>query len=360
MSRIWLSFLKDRLSWILLVWIVFFLVFGYKQLFLFFGHDGSEWFLELPYLLLLVSIILVAFLIAQFIRYYPYYRWLDKLKMVQSVEDWTWITGPGQEGKWISEVINHFQDLVVKEMESWREQEEKYRESIETWVHQMKTPISVLSLMAQEKEAWRSPADRVAMEEEVEKLNQGLNLILHLARLRTFSIDVQLKPVSLVPVIRKLMNQHKRRLIRYRIFPKLDCKEEDIVVFTDPKWNEFVLDQIFQNALKYMALSKRQGTIQWTIERQRDHVVLTLRDEGPGIPDYDLPRVFEPFFTGENGRIYSQSTGMGLYLVKKVIDLLGHQVTIDSNLGKGTIITIKYGIKGADHVSQYRMLSTRL
>lgn len=353
----WLVFLKDRLSWIALVWVVFFLVFGYKHLFSFFDPDGSKWFAEFPYLFIMVAVILGVFLIIQYVRICSYYQWLNKLKRVQSLENWSWRHGPGQERKMVHEAIVHFQEIVEREMKTWHEQEKEYQEFIEAWVHQMKTPVSALSLMAQQKEGLTHPEDRLAMEEEIEKLNQGLDLVLHLARLRTFAIDVQIKPTPLVQTIRQLINQNKRRLIRYRIFPKLECDEEEIIVYTDPKWNRFALDQLLQNAMKYMILSQRQGTIRWTVKRQKDRIVLSIQDEGPGIPDYDLPRVFQPFFTGENGRIYPQSTGMGLYLVKKIMNLLGHPVTIDSVLKKGTIVKVEYGLDGVSHVSQYRSLS---
>lgn len=347
-------FLKDRLPWIGLVMGVFALLFFYQRLVAFYDPDLIGWMSEFPYLFIVVSVLLAVFLMIEYGRYRSYYETVEKLAHLKSLENWGWRRGPGQEGKMVGEAIDNLQKLMDQEMEALKERERQHQEFIEVWVHQMKTPVSALSLMAQQAKGLADREDRIAMEEEVERLNQGLELILHLARLRSFAIDVQLKPTPLIQTIRDLINENKRRLIHHRIFPKLVCEEDEVLVYTDPKWNRFVLDQLLQNAIKYMILSQRQGTIEWTVTRKPDRILLTLRDEGPGIPDHDVPRVFHPFFTGENGRIYPQSTGMGLYLVRKVTDLLGHRVMIDSVWGKGTVAKVEYLLDGVSHVDRYR------
>ena len=118
----------------------------------------------------------------------------------------------------------------------------------------------------------------------------------------------------------------------------LELSELDGVVFTDEKWLIFILNQLIQNSLKYQSL--KEGKVRISSEVKSDQIILKISDNGIGILTQDLPRVFEKSFTGSNGRTVSTSTGMGLFIVKKLVDQLGHQIQIFSKVNEFTEVQI--------------------
>ena len=124
------------------------------------------------------------------------------------------------------------------------------------------------------------------------------------------------------------------------VFPKMEGVE-DFYVTSDRKWLEFIIEQIIQNSIKYTKVKNMEGkkVLIRLSEKEKERLLL-IEDNGVGIAKEDLGRVFNPFFTGENGRNYTESTGMGLYLVKSVLDGLGHSIEIESEEGSFTRVKI--------------------
>jgi signal transduction histidine kinase len=144
-------------------------------------------------------------------------------------------------------------------------------------------------------------------------------------------------------VVRKVVNGRRRQFIRQELFPHLSVEAADCTVLSDAKWLAFAVDQVVGNALKYGAQAGQEGQSLTIRLRSGERCLeLNIADTGPGIPPQDLPRVFEPFFTGENGRKYAGATGVGLYLVRRVMDELGHDVSIQSTPGEGTTVTFRF------------------
>jgi len=215
------------------------------------------------------------------------------------------------------------------------------------WVHQMKTPLSVLDMQLQQT------ADRLkqgkslstneqadlsrSMSEETEKLNNGLDLMLSSARLDKLELDLHIKPVELHTVIREYINRYKKLLIQYSIFPKLTG---EAIAATDQKWFGFIMNQLITNAIKYSKLKAGSKSLYIVIDKQSDVTSVTIKDEGIGIAATDIKRIFDPFFTGQNGRMTGESTGMGLYLAKEVCQRLGHMLKVSSSQGEGAEFTL--------------------
>lgn len=214
-------------------------------------------------------------------------------------------------------------------------QQNRHLQFMNQWVHQMKTPISVIEMMLQED----GPLDKKSTQEEIERLKHGLEMVLMNARLDTFEEDMKIEQTSLKQIITEVVNQHKRLFISNHVFPSISI-DEDIEVPTDAKWMKFIIGQFLTNAVKY---TKQDGKkVYITVERQEEGISMVIRDEGIGIPPNDLKRVTKPFFTGENGRQSRESTGMGLYLAKQICGKLGHQLIIESTVGVGTTITVRF------------------
>jgi two-component system, OmpR family, sensor histidine kinase YxdK len=221
------------------------------------------------------------------------------------------------------------------ELHHYQHKLKEHIQFINQWVHQMKTPLSVIHLMIQDEDDPRF----TAIADELDRLKKGLDMVLYTARLDEFEHDFYVEMLPLEQVVRSVTSNQKRLFIRNRVFPSFQIGE-DLIIASDEKWLSFVLTQIITNAVRYTTDENRKIFLKGLT---RDgNVVLEIQDQGVGIPESDLPRVFDPYFTGENGRNFQESTGMGLYLVKQICDKLGHRVEIESTLNKGTTVRITF------------------
>lgn len=206
---------------------------------------------------------------------------------------------------------------------------------INQWVHQMKTPLSVIHLMVQDDDDPRA----VAIGDELDRLRKGLEMVLYTARLDTFEHDFLVETLDVERLVRSVTSGQKRLFIRCKVFPVIEM-EGPLAIASDEKWLSFVLTQIVTNAVRYT--TKENGKIRFRGFTRGRETVLEITDEGVGIPESDLPRVFDAYFTGENGRSFQESTGMGMYLVKQICDKLGHRVELESRVGQGTTVRIVF------------------
>lgn len=225
-----------------------------------------------------------------------------------------------------------FYDLLYETDKSMREEITRnsatlddFCEYLELWIHEAKTPIATMTLLN------RNPD----ISTELATLDNYLEQILYFARSKNANQDYLFKTVELGQIIDRLAERNRVVLQKHQI--QLEISNLDITVNTDPKWLEFIINQILQNSIKYGA-----KTIKISATKQNDQVELKIIDDGIGIAEKDLPRVFEKSFTGQNGRKFSgtYSTGMGLYIVKNLCDKLGHDITITSVEQSGTEVTV--------------------
>ena len=204
------------------------------------------------------------------------------------------------------------------------------------WVHQIKTPIAALRLLLAEEEDERSQE----MWEELFSIEQYVEMALQFSRLSAKSTDFVIGEVSLDKVVREAIHKYARLFVRKKI--KMELSSIDTQVLTDEKWLEFVIEQILSNAIKYTA----GGTIsiyqKITVTDEKKEVKeLIIEDTGIGIAPEDLPRIFEKGYTGYNGHADKRSTGIGLYLCRKIMRKLSHEITIESEIGVGTKVHLK-------------------
>ena len=168
------------------------------------------------------------------------------------------------------------------------------------------------------------------MKLELFKVEQYVEMVLSYLRMEDMSGDLVFEEYSLDEIVRQAVRKYSRMFILKKI--RLDLGPLDHQVLTDEKWLVFVVEQILSNALKYT----KEGGISIYMTSYRDRPVLAIEDTGIGISAEDLPRVFEKGFTGYNGRADKKSTGIGLYLCKKIMDRLHHNIYIESQEGQGT------------------------
>lgn len=239
---------------------------------------------------------------------------------------------------------NQFQKQLI----NMRKKQEEHMIFMDRWIHQMKTPLSVLELMAKDLDEPASSSFR----EETDRLKTGLHMVLYMARLRTIEEDFHIRRVPLYKLVQEVNQENKRMFIRNHIYPQVNVKHEGLTAETDEKWLFFMITQLIHNAVKYSA--EKSNKIQITLFKKYGYPVLEVKDFGVGIPEEDMKRIFNAFYTGENGRKYRESTGMGLFLVNEVALYLGHELEVESTVGEGSVFRIIF------NNSQYSYFKTNL
>ncbi|MFF3102185.1 sensor histidine kinase [Viridibacillus arvi] len=203
-----------------------------------------------------------------------------------------------------------------------------------SWFHEIKTPISVSRLIIENEK--KNPVLN-SIEEEVDTIEGYVEQALYFVRADDFNQDYFIVPVDLGVVIRLIIKQNAKIFIRKKI--KLKLEVESTEVLTDQKWLVYILAQILSNALKY---TSPQGEVNISTEEDDIERRLIIEDNGIGIDQADIQRVFDKGFTGMNGRSHGNSTGMGLYLAKRLANKLGHSITITSEKNLFTVVTIHF------------------
>lgn len=194
------------------------------------------------------------------------------------------------------------------------------------WVHQIKTPIAAMRLLLRE-----DPAEHVRdLEAELFRVERYVELALSYLRLDGGSTDYLIREYALDAILRQAARKYAPLFIRGKV--SLEMEESGLRVLTDEKWLQLVVEQVLSNAVKYAP----GGSVKVWCEGER----LFVRDNGVGIAPEDLPRVFDRGFTGCNGRMDKRATGIGLYLSREICRRLGHTISVDSEPGKGTLVTI--------------------
>src|SRR5690606_31040269 len=196
----------------------------------------------------------------------------------------------------------------------------------------IKTPIASTRLIIENNQTGVTRN----IQEEVKKIEEYIEQVLYYSRSNNVSKDYLIKEVSIVDLVRGVIKRNSRDFISKGI--SIDLEKVEGTVFSDAKWLEFILNQLIGNAIKY--IRERDGKVIIHTVRNENNIVLTIEDNGIGISEKDIYRVFEKGFTGENGRKFGRSTGIGLYLCKKLADQLGLGLTITSKMGEGTKVSI--------------------
>lgn len=220
----------------------------------------------------------------------------------------------------------------IKEVEKERRE---YKEYIEEWVHEIKTPIASVSLICEN----HSFLKKKEIVKELFKLEKLVEQVLYYARSEQTEKDYVIKEEVLEELVHQSLLKYRSLILEKKI--EVVTENLDIEVYTDPKWMIFILNQMIGNAIKYMDKEKRSLTIQSI--KEKEEILLCIEDNGSGIPGSALPRVFEKGFTGVDRR-NQNATGMGLYLSKKLCDKLGHSIHIESKEEIGTKVYLSFPI----------------
>ena len=223
---------------------------------------------------------------------------------------------------------------MLEQIGEIRRERLEYKEYIEQWIHEIKTPIAAMKLLC---ENHRMDFTRELLL-ELEKTNRFTEQALYYARSEHTEKDYAVREISLADVVHQAIADNKYLLLQNAV--RIEVGDMGDMVYSDEKWVRFILNQLIVNAVKYRA---EKPELRFSVCRRQDKEVLSVEDNGIGIPACDLPRIFEKGFTGENGRTAQQATGIGLYLCKRLCDKLGIGITAES-AGSGTVIRLFFHI----------------
>lgn len=239
------------------------------------------------------------------------------------------------EGEILMDVMYEVDRSMKERLNEIEQSYVEFKEYLEMWIHQIKIPISAIKLMN-----YNGNIDVAKQLVQINRMNDYVEQILYYARADAPEKDYILKKCNLEGIINNVLLQQKELLLGSRIKIQKNNTDKDVV--TDVKWITFMLGQIINNSVKYMDKNK-ESYISFEVEEAKYKTILTIKDNGIGIAIKDVPRVFERSFTGENGRKNNVSTGMGLYICKRLCDKLGHEIDISSVDGEETSVSILFG-----------------
>ncbi|WP_167957540.1 sensor histidine kinase [Anaerosporobacter faecicola] len=229
------------------------------------------------------------------------------------------------------QIIKKSNKDVIEKINELNDAKQDYKEYIEGWVHEVKTPLAYLTLYgANHKEQWNQTVTA-----ELNKIDTYIDMVLYYARLDSVYKDYLIQKMDLAEVVKDTISKNKPYLRQNQV--RLSIAFEETIVSSDAKWIAFILNQIIRNAVQYRR--KEGAAILFSTEERKDCVVLTIEDNGVGIKEEELGRIFDKGFTGSNGRKdQSKATGIGLYLCQKLSERIGIRLQVESKEGEYTRI----------------------
>ncbi len=325
-------FLSDRLGRIIL-WLVCF-----AAAVLFLAATGTQ----IDVLIILLLILLLVFLMVQATDYLRDRARLRELESILENLDKKYLFTecvPSADNfykRCLFDLMRRAGQAMISAISDTHAAQRDYREYVESWVHEIKTPITAARLVCRQVEG----EPRRKLDSELAQIEAHVERALFYARAESPEHDCVIRPTSLSEIVSQTVERHRTLLMQSGV--RIETQGLEQQVYTDKKWAAFILGQLLQNSARY-----RGDTPVITISAKplAKQVQLTIQDNGIGIPAHELPRVFDRGFTGSNGRSRGGATGMGLYLCKKMSGFLELDIQLTSEEGVGTCVTLSFPAK---------------
>ncbi|UHA71873.1 sensor histidine kinase [Paenibacillus sp. 481] len=292
---------------------------------------------------LLYTHVIGLFLVSMYIIGGYYYRrsfYIELKEMMHNKKEDFLVALPepqNEEQALFVEVIKKMQNTHYKQMRKFMHEKRDHQDFIMSWIHEVKLPIAASGLLLENRAGKTVDFLADKLEDELNKMDSYVEQALYYSRIDSFSKDYFITDVALDQIVKKSVKKYAKLFITKRV--RFQMNEGERLVQSDSKWLVFMMDQMVANALKYV---HEAGEISFKVEEDSTEKRLLIQDSGIGIKPEDLPRVFERGFTGANGRTHAKSTGMGLYLAKQMALKLGHKLSIESEEGAYTRVTIHF------------------
>ena len=327
------QYIKEHKVWI----IIFSCLLCSVEIFLL-TMKGSEWLMIYVALALLIGFFLGTY--ADYYRWEKYFRKaqeqlkeLDKKYLLCELLE----KGAFQEEKILKDIFYEMEVSMNEQVAGYVKNSREYKEYVETWVHEIKLPIAAIKMIL----ANHQEAD-LGIEDEVNRMEGYVEQALFYARSNDVEKDYLINRVNLKQVVEAVVL--KNRKVLRGMNARIHMHQMDTEVNSDSKWLAFMVGQVIDNSIKYG--KKGELAIEIYSEKRDNAILLHICDNGEGIKASELSKVFQKGFTGSNGRKNANSTGIGLYLCKKLCERLEHNITIDSKEGEGTRVTFIFPLSG--------------
>ncbi len=293
----------------------------------------SLYYLEMEAVLYASGLCVVLTVIVLSVHFWSYRRkHLERYEILMNIE---LMTDSLPRPETLAE--SDYQDMIIAlkqiyntHLTTWQNRQNEHMDYYTTWVHQIKSPISVMRMMLQAEDT----KEHRELSAELFRIEQYVEMVLSYLRLGSETSDFVIAECALDDIIRQAVHKYAPQFIRKRI--QLRYEPTDVAVLTDEKWLLFIIEQLLSNAVKYTL----KGSITITASPEK---VLSISDTGIGIAPEDIPRIFEKGFTGYNGRADKKSTGLGLYLCQMAAGKLSHTINVESKVGCGTTFLVDMG-----------------
>ncbi len=286
-------------------------------------------------------IIMGLYMISIIIEYFKRKKFYDNLlKILEELDEKYLITEIIKtpnflEGQILKNSLEQIDKSMLENVNKYKYMTEDYKEYIELWIHEIKIPIATSKMVIENNKN----AITKSIDEELDKVENYIEQALFYARSNTVEKDYYIRKVVLKEIVNESIKKNKSSLIQEKI--SIDIHDLEIEVNTDNKWIVFILNQIIQNSIKYR--KKENSVIKIYANQGKENVILYIKDNGIGIKQGEITRVFEKGFTGTNGRLSNKkSTGIGLYLCKKLCNKLGIGIELNSVQNEGTEVKLVF------------------
>lgn len=324
-------FLREKASTILL------LLFGLITIEIFLMAYNVGMFIKIYIPLIIIGLYMISIII----EYFKRKKFYDNLlKILEELDEKYLITEIIKtpnflEGQIFKNSLEQIDKSMLENVNKYKYMTEDYKEYIELWIHEIKIPIATSKMVIENNKN----AITKSIDEELDKVENYIEQALFYARSNTVEKDYYIRKVVLKEIVNESIKKNKSSLIQEKI--SIDIHDLDIEVNTDNKWIVFILNQIIQNSIKYR--KKENSVIEIYANQGKENVILYIKDNGIGIKQGEITRVFEKGFTGTNGRLSNKkSTGIGLYLCKKLCNKLGIGIELNSVQNEGTEVKLVF------------------
>ncbi|MBR3516001.1 MAG: sensor histidine kinase [Lachnospiraceae bacterium] len=255
----------------------------------------------------------------------------------------------GQEREQILDILKEAELSMGDQVSQYKRAAEEYRDYIETWVHEVKTPLATAKVILENHK--EEPLAKSGMDVEIDRIEGFVEQALYYSRSMAVENDYFIRQIDIGKIIRSEIGRRKKRFRLLGALVEVEVADPDTEevhrgaagrsIRSDEKWIGFVIGQILDNSLKY-AKENESLKLHIFISEENERVCLNIRDNGIGMKASEIGRAFEKGFTGTNGRAARTSTGIGLYLCKKLCNRLEHDIRIESEEGNGTTVVIVF------------------
>ncbi|MFU2205962.1 sensor histidine kinase [Streptococcus pluranimalium] len=309
-----INYLKEYGPW----YVLYFLMTLTYHLMFYLYHLPHQYFLAS----LAINMVFLCFW--SILSYQQFKRKIMTLENLKAIEDFPDSQVPSEIA--YREFFSRIVAVEAQKVLELKREQDDLEGLVKMWSHQMKIPVSAMSLMIQTDHINKSD-----LQVQTFRLEQDINNLLAYLKYKADNDDYRFSKISLKACVSSVIKTFSSQCIAKNIQITLTG---DNHLITDDKWLSFSLSQVIDNAIKYSSFGSE---IKISIKDKS----IEIQDFGIGILEEDIPRLFELGFTGYNGHAHKKATGLGLYMTKQILDRLGFTIVISSRIDQGTKVTIE-------------------